>query len=249
MPSNHISSLTRFFIFISLLVLCFLIGKRIEIDPISYHNFLQGYPLIISAVIYMAVYIGVTSFVWLVIKDVLRIAGALFFGGVLSSFLVWVGELGNALILFHLSRKLGQEYVLKKFKISEEELSKRKKDTSMWSILALRINPLVPPQILDLAYGLTRVSFKKYFLVILIPTFIRTLWLQSILAVVGSKALRPLELMDYLQQKPFILMYSGIYFLAVLMISTIAAVLKIRGRVPELNPSPICEDRVKIPFL
>ena len=98
-----------------------------------------------------------------------------------------------------------------------------KEDASLLGVAAWRINPLIPFRLMDLGYGLTPISFKKYFLAIVVVTFFRILWLQCILEGVGASLFKDVPAaLDYFIENPIFLRYSGIYFLAVLGLTVVA---------------------------
>ncbi|MCK5081624.1 MAG: TVP38/TMEM64 family protein, partial [Candidatus Omnitrophica bacterium] len=156
-------------------------------------------------------------------KDVLRISSAILFGVYVSTVFVWVGEMINSAIMFYLSRVLGREYVQQRLRIKAGELDKMKGDSSFLGVTAWRINPLIPFRLMDLGYGLTRISFKKYFCAIVVVSFFRILWLQFILAGIGTSLFGDVSAMlDYFLANPVVVRYSGIYFLVVIALTIMA---------------------------
>ena len=78
---------------------------------------------------------------------------------------------------------------------------------------------------MDLGYGLTKISFNKYLAGIAVITFFRILWLQFILAGIGTNMLDGIPaIFDYFEENPGVVQYSAVYFLAVFIV-TIAAVV------------------------
>lgn len=215
--------LFKFSLLIVILALCWYLGRVFKGDVGYYQNLLAQYPLVLSGLIFVLLYVCTTTFVWLGPKDVLRISSAVLFGGTVSAVFVWTGEMFNAGIMFHLSRFLGREYVQQKFWVRPEDLDKMKDDASLLSVAAWRINPLVPFRFIDLGYGLTRISFRKYLTGIAAVTFVRVLWLQLILAAVGTSLFRdPSSVIAYFAEHPQVIRDSGLYFLAVLIVTGLA---------------------------
>jgi len=131
----------------------------------------------------------------------------------------------NAAVMFHLSRILGREYVQQKFRVRSQELDRMKDNSSFLGVFAWRINPLVPFRLMDLGFGLTKISFRKYFIVIFGISFFRILWLQFIIAGIGVNLLKDIGAMqEYFYSNPKIIYYSVVYFLAVIVV-TIAAIV------------------------
>ena len=78
---------------------------------------------------------------------------------------------------------------------------------------------------MDLGFGLTQVSFRKYFIAIIAISFFRILWLQFILAGIGANFFKDFSAMlNYFVDNQQVVQYSALYFLAVIVI-TIAAVV------------------------
>ena len=226
--SSSFSPLLKFIGFISLIGLGVWVGQHLDFDVEKYRALFQSFPPLLSGFVFVLLYVVLTFFIWFGPKDVLRIASAILFGPILSTIFVTIGELINAVVLFHVSRFLGQDFVQKKFGRKKEELAPEKRDTSWLTILALRSNPLVSFRVMDLGYGLTKVSFRKYFLISLFPTPFRIAWLQYILAVSGFEVLKdPAGMMDFFSEHPQFLKWSGAYFAAVLFLSLIAVAAKL----------------------
>ena len=95
----------------------------------------------------------------------------------------------NLFILFSLSRMLGQDFILDKLGSNKNKVDSIKKDTGFLSACAWKINPLFPIRFLDLGFGLSRISLKKYFTASLVVLPIRILWLQIFLAAIDKKFL------------------------------------------------------------
>ena len=214
----------KFILFLVIFAACWYLGKVFKVDVAYYQKFLSQYPLGLSGLIFVVLYVVTTTFVWFGPKDVLRISSAILFGAYVSTVFVWIGEMINSLIMFQLSRVLGREYVQQRLGARSGELDKMKNDTSFLGAVAWRINPLIPFRLMDLGYGLTPMSFKKYFAAIVVVSFFRILWLQFIIAGVGMSLFdNASATMDYFLAHPLVLRYSALYFLAVIIV-TIAAV-------------------------
>lgn len=215
----------KFIFFLIILATCWYLGRVFKIDVSSIRNILSGYPLFLSGSIFVVLYVGTTTFIWFGPKDVLRISSAILFGPLVSTIFVWIGEMINAVVMFTLSRILGREYVQQKFRVKSQELDRMKDDSSFLGVFAWRINPMVPFRLMDLGYGLTKISFRKYFLAIFGISFFRIFWLQFILAGIGVNLLRDIKAMqEYFLSNPQVIQISVLYFLAVI-VTTIAAII------------------------
>ena len=217
----------KFVLFLIIFAACWYGGRVFHVDVPYYQKILAQYPLAISGLIFVLLYVATTTFVWFGPKDVLRISSAILFGPYVSTVFVWIGEMANALIMFHLSRLLGRGYVQQRLGARPEELDKMKNDSSFLGVIAWRINPLIPFRLMDLGYGLTSISFRKYFLAIIIVSFFRILWLQFIIAGIGVSLFEDISaMMNYFLAHPLVLRYSVLYFLAVIVITVMAVVAR-----------------------
>lgn len=217
----------RFFIFVAILAVGWYLGRFFDVDVEGMQRTLLQYPIGISAVLFIGLYVWVTFFVWFVAKDVFRISSAVIFGPYISTLLVWAAETVNAAILFTISRKLGRGFVEQRFKVKREDIDKMKKDSGFWGILAIRINPLVPFRFMDIGFGLSQVSFRKYMGIVFFASVPRIFWLQYILADVGANVFKdPQAVTDYLMAHQFVVVYSMLYFLAVCIFTAIAVAVK-----------------------
>jgi len=217
----------KFTLFLAILVACWYFGRIFKVDVPYYQDLLSNYPVVISGIIFVLLYVGTTTFIWFGPKDVLRISSAIFFGAFVSTVFVWIGEMINAGIMFQLSRILGREYVQQRLGKKSEKLDQIKDDTTPLGVIAWRINPLVPFRLMDLGYGLSKIPFRKYCLSIVVITFLRIYWLQYILAGIGSVMFEDLSLaFRHLQENPDAILISVYYFLAVIIVTLTAAVAR-----------------------
>ncbi len=215
----------KFIIFLAIFLACWYLGRVFKFDVALYRELLSGFPLLLSGLIFVVLYVGTTTFIWFGPKDVLRISSAILFGTVVSTIFVWIGEMINAAVMFHLSRTLGREYVQQRFRVKSKELDQMQDDSSFLGLIAWRINPLIPFRLMDLGFGLTRVLFRKYFIAIIAISFFRILWLQFILAGIGANLFSDIAVMlDYFLDNQQVVMLSMLYFLAVFVI-TVSAIL------------------------
>ncbi len=229
----------KFILFLIVLAVCWYLGRVFDVDVAYYQGILARYPLALSGLIFVVLYVVTTTFIWFGPKDVLRIASAILFGAYVSTVFVWVGEMINSAIMFYLSRVLGREYVQQRFRVKAGELDKMKDDSSFLGVAAWRINPLIPFRLMDLGYGLTRISFKKYFCAIVIISFFRILWLQFILAGIGTSLFQDISAMlDYFLANPVVVRYSGIYFLVVIALTIMAVAARALRKRRKIHGDP-----------
>lgn len=222
----------RFLLFIAFLIGLWFLGKAFHLDLDKVHAWLAQYPLWISGVCFIVIYVGITTLLWIGTIDFFRTTAALLFGPYWSTLFVYIAEIFNACILFMISRKLGREFVEHKFHLKGKDLEYTKGDSGFWWALALRMNPLVPFRFMDLGFGLTKLSFIKYFWVVVLGSPARIFWLQFILAGVGEALFKDkAALVNYLLAHSDVLMFSGIYFLAVAVMTVVATIVSVSGKV------------------
>ena len=216
-----------FLVFIGFLSVCFIFGKIFKFDIESMRSFLTSFPIFLSGIIFVVLYVVLTNLIWFGPKDVFRIAGAVIFGAYISTTLVWISEMLNAVVLFCLSRQLGQEFVEQRFRVKRSKIEGIKESSGIFGSFVLRINPLIPFRFQDLIAGLSRITLFRYLLAIFAPSFLRILWLQFILAALGVSIFKnPDVVSEYLMSNPVALKFSSLYFLLVFALSLLAGILK-----------------------
>ena len=151
---------TQFWMLVLLMAVLIGIGFLFDFDQGKWAGYFNRVPFPVAGTLYTAAYVCVTTVVWMS-KDLLRIVGAIVFGPYWSTLFIWIGELANAAIFFHLSRRLGRAYIEEKFNLKKGKLDDAGRRSGVWHIFLLRAFPFIPFRILDLAYGLTSVSFRK----------------------------------------------------------------------------------------
>lgn len=206
------------------MVILVVIGILLDFEEAKFVEYFRQLPLPLAAFFFIAAYVGLTFAVWFA-KDLLRIVGALVFGPYWSTLFIWVGELANAFIFFYMSRRLGRAYIAQKFHLKEVHLARADRKGGVWHIFLLRSLPILPFRVLDLAYGLTSVTFRKYFLVSAFALPVRIFWVQFVVAALGGAVFDIPKAMAYFEQNIVALWLSFLY----LLLSAIA-VLFLRKR-------------------
>jgi len=208
----------KFTLFILLLVLFWQVGQFFRITEFDYEAFLKQLPIGLSSIIFIGLYVGVTFVAWLA-KDLFKVVGALIFGLYLSTFLIWVAEIINACILFHLSRKLGREFIQSRLKGRFAKIDEKIAHSGFWSIFIFRAFPIIPFRFLDLAVGLTKIPFRKYLALVVLGSPVRIFWIQFVLAGVGKAVFKnPQVMVDYLTQNTLVFVLSFIYLIITLIL-------------------------------
>ena len=212
----------RRFLALILFVACFLaLSRFVHFDQQTFQDYLQGFPLFWSGLIFILLYVGLTFFVWVGPKDVLRVVGAFLFGPYLSTLIVWVGEMGNACVMFSFSRHFGRGYVAERMPGKMQRLDQVIAEKSFWRIFFLKFFPIVPFRFSDLAFGLTRIPLKKYLLISAVASPLRIFVIQFFLALGMDTILNPAKLSVYLQDHPSIFSAIGIYLFGAFIMVTV----------------------------
>ena len=207
----------KFLLFLVLVFLFLFLSKYFNIDEEWCKSFLGDFPLFLSGLIFIFLYVVLTFFIWIGPKDVLRITSALIFGAYISTVLVSIGELCNVVLLFSLSRKLGRGYVEEKLRGKMQRLDQTIAGTSFFGIFFLRLFPVVPFRFLDLGFGLTKISLRKYFMIALLSTPSRVFFLQFFLSLGMDVAMNPGRLQAYLNEHPLVMQVSFIYLVGAIV--------------------------------
>lgn len=218
----------RFILFILLIAGFWLVGKLFHIDIPAVRTWLSQYPLWLSGLLYIVIYVGVTTVQWFGSIDFFRITGALLFGAGWSTLFVYIAEICNASILFMLSRKLGREFIEQRFHFKDKDNTYTPQTATFWTAVALRINPLVPFRFMDVGFGLSKISFRNYFWAVVVGSPLRIFWLQLVIAGVGEAILKnPMAMMDFLQTNRFAFALSSLYLLGVFVVTGVAVLVNI----------------------
>jgi len=207
----------KFFIFFLLMTMFVVVGQRLDFDPQQSQQFLATHSPVLSSLIFIFLYVVGTFFIWFGPKDVLRVASAVVFGALWSSLLVYVGEMLNMVTMFWFSRKMGRAFIEQRFQGKMKNLDETVSNSSTAAIFFMRFYPYVPFRFLDLGYGLTKISFRRYALVSLIAAPIRVYVIQYFLSLGLGTALNPVQLQNYLADRPELMFWNSLYFLSSLV--------------------------------
>lgn len=209
---KRMSSKIKFVLFLALIVLGWQLGQIFHLDLESVEARLKRFPVFWAGAIFVVLYVGLTSFVWFS-KDFLRVVAAFVFGVYGSTGWIWIGEAVNAVILFHVSRNLGREFVEKKFSIPSSRFDQRLEALSFSELFSLRAVVLVPFRFLDLGCGLTKINFLKYFAAVLAGSPLRIFFQQFFVVALGEALLKDFNaVVQYLSNSPWIAAFVLIYF-------------------------------------
>ncbi len=206
----------RFLIFIGLILLFIFGGKLFAVDAEKIDTFLKKIPLLYSALAFVLLYVIGTFFIWY-LKDPLKIVGAVIFGAYISTLLIYIAEIINAYIFFNISSILGRDFVDKHLRGKFKNFYEKVGQMSMGWVFLMRLVPLIPYRILDLSFGLSKFSFRKYLLIILLASPPRIFWIQFILAAVREFSVQ--KMMVYFLENRIIYFWSLLYCIFAIVIA------------------------------
>jgi uncharacterized membrane protein YdjX (TVP38/TMEM64 family) len=208
--------LAKFIIFVILMVAFFAAGNFFSINSEAIDDFLSQFSFTYAAIIFIALYIVGTFVIWY-LKDPLKIIGAVIFGAYFSTLFIYIAEIINATLFFCLSRSLGRDFVAKKSKGKFRKLYQNLGGINTGWIFLLRAVPLIPYRVLDLTFGLSRVSFSRYMIVVILASLPRIFWIQFICASVREFTIS--GIMQYFSQNIEVYIISFLYFCIALVVA------------------------------
>lgn len=207
------------------ILLIWYLGRYPHIDTGALQKSLQKLPLFYSGIVFIALYVVITFFVFFS-KDVFWLTGALSFGVIYSTLFICIAEVINAFILFYLARHLGRAYIEKSLSQKYRHLDERLGNINFFWLFIFRVAPLIPYRFLDLAVGLTKVHFRRYILAVILGSPIKMFWIQYILSGLGKSIFdNPYALVGYFLNNKSLLMFSFMYFVLFILVA-----LKIRPK-------------------
>jgi len=220
----------KFIILISLLLLIWYLGSFIRIDESSLRSYFSQLPVIPAASLFVLSYVIITFFVWFS-KDVFKIISAVLFGAYLSTLLIWIAESINAVILFNLSRRMGRAFIDDSLKGRYSNLDEKLSSLGFFWLFLLRLVPLLPFRFMDLAAGLTNMSFGRYILCALLGSPLRIFWIQVFLVGAGKRLLySPASAAMYLAENRWLYVFSLAYLLLIAVVAVKIKKLTSSGR-------------------
>ncbi len=213
----------KFLLFAALIVSFIALGRMFDFDPASSRAFLAQHSPLLSSFIFLVLYVVGTFFIWVGPKDVLRVASALVFGAMWSSILVYIGEMLNMVTMFWFSRKMGRAFIEQKMHGRMQQIDEAVSNTRTATIFFMKFYPYVSFRVLDLGYGLSSISFRKYAIISLVAAPIRVYMVQYFLSLGLGTALNFVALQEYLRDRPVVMwanmiyIYSSFIFLGILI--------------------------------
>lgn len=220
-PRSDVEKKTRlrFLLLVLGLLGIWYLGGFFKIDSARLERIFKGFKPLYGGVAFVLLYIGVTFFVWFS-KDVFKFLGAFIFGAFASTCLIWVAETINACVLFWLARSLGREFIEDSFGQRHRRFEQKVAGLNFFWLFLLRAVPLVPFRFLDVAAGLTSLSFRNYLAAVILGSPLRIFWVQYIIEGVGRGFFRdPAVLSRYLLQHESLFVGSFVYLILAVMVA------------------------------
>jgi uncharacterized membrane protein YdjX (TVP38/TMEM64 family) len=113
--------------------------------------------------VYILIYIAQTAFS-LPGAAILTLAGGAIFGAIMGTIYVNIGATTGAFLAFLIARTLLRDWVVKKFGKRMEAIDKGLRESGLSYLLFLRLVPLFPFFLINLACGITGMSMRTYIL-------------------------------------------------------------------------------------
>ena len=216
----------KFLVLIIAILSLWFLGRYFHIDSENIQKSLGKFPIFYAGIIFVILYCLVTFFIWLS-KDVFRFVAAVSFGAYISTLLIWLAETVNAFVLFYFSRCLGRSFVENSLKGKYKNLDEKLARVNFFWLFMFRAVPLIPFRFLDLGTGLTRISFRRYVIAVILGSPLRIFWVEYVLAGVGKSIFNnPYALSEYLLSNKTLFMFSLLYLILVILLG-----LKIKERI------------------
>jgi len=209
---------TRFLIFIILVALFLYVSRYLPFSQEALRTRLEQVPPALAGIVFIALYVGVTFFIWLGPKDVFRITAAYIAGPWVSTVWVYIAEMINLVIFFNLSRKMGRGFVQDQLKGNWEKVDQAVTRTSDWWIFMIRMFTIIPLRFADIGFGLTGVKLRRYFVISAVATPIRIFVVQFFLSLGMDTITDPQKFAAYLNAHPGIMFGGFAYFATALVL-------------------------------
>jgi uncharacterized membrane protein YdjX (TVP38/TMEM64 family) len=180
---------------------------------------LKSIPYIYSSIVFVILYVLANFVFFADIKDLIKPIGAVMFGAYISTLLIYIAEVINAFIFFNLSRALGMKFVDRVLRGKFHKFYDKVSDMNFAWICIFRLIPLIPYRVLDVSFGLSKVSFKKYICAVLLSSPPRIFLIQFILASIGGFSME--KMIKYFSENSLAFVLTFAYLGVALLIAII----------------------------
>lgn len=207
---NILKTFLKIIVFAAFIFAIIWLGGILSDNIEAVKAFLKNIPYIYSSIFFVVLYILANFVFFADIKDLLKPIGAVIFGAYISTLLIYVAEVINAFIFFNLSRILGMAFVERILKGKFHKFYDKLSNISFRWVFLLRFVPMVPFRVLDVSFGLSKVSFKKYIWAVILGSPLRIFWIQFILTSIGGFSME--KMMAYYRENTLISALTLVYF-------------------------------------
>lgn len=211
-------SYIRFILFVLFIILLVTLNQFFSFDYTVIDNFIKQLSPAWAAIIFILFYIIGTFFIWY-LKDPLKIVGAICFGAYLSTVFIYLAEIVNAYIFFQISKIGGKDFIEKKVRGKYKKVYEKIGKMNLGGVFLLRAIPLIPYRVLDLGFGLSKMSFRRYLLIVVLASLPRIFWIQFILASMKGFSLQ--KTAGYFLENKLIFLISIAYLVFTLIVAFI----------------------------
>lgn len=214
----------KFYVFWGIIIFLFFLTLFFKKEYFVWENKLKEYinaiPPIYSWIIFIGLYVLGGVVIWY-LKDILKLVGAIAYGVYISTLLIYISEIIDCIILFYFSRKMGKEYMEAQLKGKFKNLYQKLGNINFVILILLRAIILIPYRVLDISMGLTNISFKKYFLAVILGSLPRIFIVQFFVIVLRGVSFDMQAFRDYANSNPHIFLFSFIYTILVIILGFI----------------------------
>ncbi len=181
-------SIARFSALVILLLGLWSLARQYTITIEAIKTYITAYPPLIAAFVYASIYIFV-SVAPTPARDLVKLVGALIWGILASSAILWIAEILTAIISFWLSRLMGKAFIDRIIGNRASSLQDRLRHAGIKTIVFLRLLPIVPWRYLNFGAGLVDLKFSDYLIGSIIGIIPRTLLVQYLFVELGDRFL------------------------------------------------------------
>jgi uncharacterized membrane protein YdjX (TVP38/TMEM64 family) len=166
---QHTRAIARIALFVSVITIAVVVAWRLGLlsDPARARDALRGLrqvralPVIFISLYTIAGALGVPPVI-------ITLVGGAVFGVTFGTLYSWIGAVLGAIGGYAMARWLGGNAIRRLLGRHEAKLDKLQDQATIASLFRLRVNPIVPYNVLNFASGLSKVSFRDYFLATII---------------------------------------------------------------------------------
>ncbi len=197
-------------IFIAFICVSVWLGGRLSANMEKLNLTLKNIPHLYAAIAFIVFYILANFVFYADVKSLLKPIGAVMFGAYISTLLIYLAEIINAVIFFNLSRFFGMKFAARILKGKFHKFYEKVSDMDFRWIFLLRFIPLTSNRVLDVGFGLSKVSFRKYLCAVILGSPLRIFWIQFILAAIGGFSME--KMLAYYRENSFMSILTLVYF-------------------------------------